>query len=116
MNWISITDKSQLAVIKAISNETPCVIYKHSSTCYTSDMMKYTLEQDWQLGEAEVKTYFLDILNHRNIAAEIADMFQVHHESPQLLLIKNGECTYDADRLDIKYEELVECLEDDAWS
>ncbi len=116
MNWINITTINQIEEIINTSKNIPCIIYKHSTTCYTSDMMKYTLEQDWEYKADEVNAYYLDIINNRKIAAEIADVFQVHHESPQLLLIKNGECTYDADHLDIKFEELVECMEDDAWS
>jgi bacillithiol system protein YtxJ len=70
------------------------------------------LEDDWNFGPDEIKPYFLDVVQHRVISTIVADQFLVHHESPQLLLIKNGECTYDATQLDISVSELRECFYD----
>jgi bacillithiol system protein YtxJ len=47
-------------------------------------------------------------LNFRSISSEIAEKFQVHHESPQVLLIKNGECVYDESHYGIMMDEIVE--------
>ena len=52
--------------------------------------------------------YYLDLLNYRSISSTIAEKFQVHHESPQVLLIKNGECIYDESHYGIMMDELVE--------
>jgi bacillithiol system protein YtxJ len=34
--------------------------------------------------------YFLDLLSHREVSNEVAYKFQVLHESPQLIIVKNG--------------------------
>ncbi len=116
MNWKIITDIKDLDTISTLSKSTPCVIYKHSSRCTMSEMMQHILESDWKFEDDEVQPYFLDILQHRNIAIAIAERFEVYHQSPQLLLIQDEICTYDADHLDISVGELAESLADDFWN
>jgi bacillithiol system protein YtxJ len=59
----------------------------------------------------EVQPYFLDLIAYRQLSALVADVFQVHHESPQLLLIKNGECVLDQSHGDISISEMVEVIQ-----
>ncbi len=57
-----------------------------------------------------MEAYYLDVLIYRPVSLQVAETFQVHHESPQVLLIVDGECIYDASQLDITLEELREGL------
>jgi bacillithiol system protein YtxJ len=57
-----------------------------------------------------VDFHYLDLLNFRAISKEIATFFQVHHESPQVLLIKDGECIYDESHYGIMMDELISFL------
>ncbi len=50
--------------------------------------------------------YFLDIINYRNISNKIARDFQVHHESPQVLIISNGTCIYNESHSGIDMEDI----------
>jgi bacillithiol system protein YtxJ len=86
------------------------LILKHSTTCSISQIAKGRLERDWAFSEAEIAPFYLDLLNFRSISHEIAQLFEIHHESPQVLLIIDGECVYDASHLDISVEELSEAL------
>jgi len=54
--------------------------------------------------------YFLDLIRHRALSNEVAERFQVHHESPQILLIKNGECVYDESHQGISMQEIEQQL------
>jgi bacillithiol system protein YtxJ len=36
----------------------------------------------------------LDLLNHRDVSSAIAEKLRVHHESPQVVVIKNGEAVF----------------------
>jgi len=112
INWVSLERPTQLDEIIEYSKQTPCLILKHSTRCAISSMAKYRLESDWNFSEEELKPYLLDLIAHRQLSQQIADTFQVYHESPQVLLIRDGECTYDASHLDISVEELRECYED----
>jgi bacillithiol system protein YtxJ len=108
MQWINLNDLDQLNTIKKTENYS--VIFKHSTRCAVSLMAKRGFESDWDSIPAETDLYFLDLINHRDISAQIAELFQVHHESPQVLLIKNGECILDASHSDISAEEIAEVI------
>jgi bacillithiol system protein YtxJ len=112
VNWIPLESEQQLDVIAARSKTIPCVIFKHSTTCEISAMAKRRLETKWDFEAKEVEPYYLDLLRFRPVSREIAEKFQVHHESPQILLIHNGECIYDASHLDITVTELRSCFAD----
>jgi bacillithiol system protein YtxJ len=110
MNWIPLIDPNQLAAIIARSNSVPCLIFKHSTRCNISAIAKYRLEDDWNFPAEVVEPYYLDLLQFRNVSQAVSEQFQVYHESPQVLLISNGECVYDASHLDISVAELQESL------
>lgn len=109
IQWIPLDSESQLDEIVEQSNNTPCLIFKHSTRCNISSMAKTRLEKSWDFSTSEMKPYYLDLIAFRGISNAIAEKFGVYHESPQVLLIRNGECTYDASHLDISVEELHAC-------
>lgn len=109
INWELLTDVDQLGEIIFNSNEKPAVIFKHSTRCSVSRMALKQFENEFNLGEV-VTPYFLDLLNYREISNEIANRFNVYHESPQILLIKDGKSVYDASHSDISAGELKEKL------
>ena len=110
MNWIPLESVDQVNQIVERSKEKPCVIFKHSTRCSISSMAKFRLEGDWDISENEIEAYYLDLIAHRDVSNYISEELSVYHESPQIILIKNGEVTYDASHLDITVDELKECL------
>lgn len=108
MNWIPLTSVSQINQIIERSKEVPCAIFKHSTRCSISAMAKYRLEDDWKFPKEQIEPYFLDLIAYRDVSNAVAERFSVWHESPQILLIRDGECTYDASHLDITVDELSE--------
>lgn len=111
MNWHKITDVAQLEDIKKESKKQPVIIFKHSTTCSISATALGRLERNWKQEEVgELKPYYLDLLNYRPISAQIAKDFNVQHESPQLLLIQDENCTFDASHFDISFSVLKEQL------
>ena len=111
LSWKIIDRLEQLNEISQISHEYPCLIFKHSTRCSISSIAKMRLESDWDEKLNHLQVYYLDLISYRDISQQIANQFSVHHESPQVLLIQNGECTYDASHLDITVNELLEVLE-----
>jgi len=113
INWIPLTDLGQLNEIISSSNEKPVVIFKHSTRCIVSRtaLKQFEKEYDVETLHCNVSTYFLDLLEHRDISNEIASRFEVYHQSPQLLLIKNGKSVYDVSHSDIDALELKGKLE-----
>lgn len=106
MNWIPLTNEEQLTGLIEKSNTVPQVIFKHSTRCGTSSMVLSRLERSEM--PASIDFYFLDLIRHRELSNRVAELFHVYHESPQLLLIKNGQCTYDESHMGIRMDELVE--------
>lgn len=106
MNWIEITNSSQLSDIKNLSKAKPQLIFKHSTRCSISSMAKSRLERG---SEPEgIDFYYLDLVKHKDISQQVASIFNVSHESPQVLLIKNEECVYDESHSGITMDEIVE--------
>jgi bacillithiol system protein YtxJ len=108
MEWKNITDPSQISDIKTQVGYS--LIFKHSTRCSVSMMAKKRFELDWEIIPEDTNLYFLDLISHRAISAQIAETFQVHHESPQILLIKNGDCVLDASHSDISADEVAELI------
>ncbi|MBB6500282.1 bacillithiol system redox-active protein YtxJ [Pedobacter cryoconitis] len=108
MEWKNITDPDQISDIKTQAGYS--LIFKHSTRCSVSSMAKRRFEMDWDAIPAGTNLYFLDLISHRAISAQIAETFQVHHESPQILLIKDGDCVLDASHSDISADEVAELI------
>jgi bacillithiol system protein YtxJ len=105
VNWIPLTNLAQLNDIENMSNVKPIVIFKHSTRCSISRFALKQFEREYDLDET-VDTFFLDLIEHRDVSNEIANKFGVYHESPQLILIKNGKAVYDVSHSDISTEAL----------
>ncbi len=104
--WIDLEREEQLSAIQSLSFEQPVVIFKHSTRCSTSSMIKSRLERS---DAPEGFTfYYLDLLLYRPLSNRIAEIYSIEHESPQVLLIRNGECIYEESHMAIRMEELEE--------
>lgn len=106
MNWIELKSISQIKEIVEKSKAKPQVIFKHSTRCSISAMAKGRLERSLAPGNADF--YFLDLINYRNISNQVSSEFDVSHESPQILIIRNGECVYDESHGSITMDEIKE--------
>lgn len=108
MNWNILTSENQLDDLKQRSLAIPQVIFKHSTRCTISSVAKNRLER--AESPEKVEFHFLDLIKYRNISNKIESDFMITHESPQVLLIKNGECVYDESHSGISMSELEEQL------
>jgi bacillithiol system protein YtxJ len=88
--WIPLNELQQLDFIKDKSSTKTQVIFKHSTRCGISSMVMRQFVDAYNFTEKDLDLYYLDLLSFREISNEIAVKFQVMHESPQLLVIKNG--------------------------
>ncbi|MFZ4672491.1 MAG: bacillithiol system redox-active protein YtxJ [Flavobacterium sp.] len=107
--WIPLTNLGQLNEIIHESTSTPVIIFKHSTRCSVSRMALKQFENEFDL-QSKVTPYFLDLLENRDISSEIALRFGVVHQSPQLILIKDGKAIYNASHSDIASEDLERLL------
>ena len=106
MNWIPLQTETQLEDIKARSSGRPQLIFKHSTRCSTSAVVKGRLDRA-EKPEA-IDFYYLDLISYRPVSNKVADLFRIDHESPQVLLIRDGQCIYDESHMGITMAEIVD--------
>ncbi len=92
--WIALNTLGQLDTIKEASNERPQVIFKHSTTCGISRMALNMFKGNYALEDGQMDFYFLDLHANRDVSNAVASKFGVQHQSPQLLILKNGVVVY----------------------
>lgn len=88
--WHVLSEMKQLDELVEQSKTMPVAIFKHSTTCGISKMVFRNFERSYTLTDAQMKLYYLDLKAYRDISNEVGYRFQVIHQSPQLLVIKNG--------------------------
>lgn len=93
--WIALSSVAQLNEIEKKSASKTQVIFKHSTTCGISRMVLNMFTSGYDLDENQLDLYFLDLHQNREVSNEVGYKFQVIHQSPQLLVIKNGTAVYD---------------------
>jgi len=111
MNWNELETMDQLATIDAESATRPVFIFKHSTRCNISRMALDRLERNWNESEmGHLKPYFLDLISYRDISNQVAEQFDVEHESPQVLIIDKGQAVYDQSHMGIDYRAIRDVL------
>ena len=106
MHWIHLTDEGQLQNILVRSQEKLQVIFKYSNRCYLSEVVFHRLQKD--CCPEQMDFYFLDLVAYRNISDKVSETFHVAHQSPQILLIRDGECKFDESHSEISLDEIIE--------
>ena len=87
--WIPLNDLQQLQFITEKSKRKTQVIFKHSTRCGISKMVMNQFLSAYNL-DLNIDLYYLDLLSYREVSNEVGYTFQVMHQSPQILVIKNG--------------------------
>lgn len=108
MEWNHLTDEEQLSHIIEKSKKEPQVIFKHSNRCSISSVALQRIQRASKPGGIDF--YFLDLIRYRSLSNKIAEVFKVHHESPQVLLIKDGKCIFHESHLSIDMHEIIDQL------
>lgn len=105
-SWYILESEQQLYNALEKSFEKTVVFFKHSTRCGTSLHAKHKLETDWKNLQAEIDFYYLDLLQHRNISNKIAFDLNVIHQSPQVIVVKNGKAIYSTSHNAISVDDL----------
>lgn len=111
INWLSLQSGSQIEEIIEHSKSVPCLIFKHSTRCSISSLAQNRLDKGWSLPDEKILPYHLDLIAHRDLSNAVSTQFGVRHESPQVLLIKDGQCIYEASHLGINAREIANQVE-----
>lgn len=95
-SWENLTSVEQIQSLIENSNQQAVLIFKHSTRCSISSMAFSRMQSGAQsLSDEGIQLVFLDLIKYRDVSNAVASTFEITHQSPQVLLIQNGTCTYD---------------------
>ena len=101
LNWTPLVSVEEINTIKEISKTQSVLIFKHATRCGISRMVIKQFESLFNEENKQLKVYYLDLLNFREVSSKLSEVFQVIHQSPQLLVIKNGISVNDESHYEI---------------
>jgi bacillithiol system protein YtxJ len=107
MSWIPLKNEQEWKTILDLSHKNPQIVFKHSTRCSISLLAKSRIEKQFKSGDA---FYLLDLLSYRSVSNSITTDLLIEHESPQVLVIKEGNCIYHASHSGIEYDEVMKQL------
>ncbi len=95
MIWRNLTSEQQLRDILESSrlNKHGFAVFKHSTRCSISSMVKSRLERNWVKNQ-DFPVYYLDLIQHRAVSNTVEQQLAVPHQSPQLIMVKDGDVVY----------------------
>lgn len=108
MNWNELNSEEQF--IELLNSGVTFAIFKHSTRCSISSMVKSRVEREWSLSEEELPIYYLDLIRYRSLSNLIAEKSQVEHESPQMIVFVQGRPVYNASHHAIAVAEISEVV------
>lgn len=111
MKWIKLQSIEELDhIVAKESFVTPIVLFKHSTRCSISSMALSRMESNWDVPAEKALPVYLDLIQYRDISNKIAGDLNVKHESPQIIVVKNGACVYEASHNEIIVDEIKKHL------
>ena len=108
MNWLVLDSVEQFSQLLQTHDAGSFAVFKHSTRCSVSRLSKDRIERNWGALPEKFRFYYLDLLTYRLISDAIERILEVEHQSPQVLLIENGICTFHSSHSDINVSELAE--------
>lgn len=108
--FYTLNDVKELETIDELSFKKPVVIFKHSTSCSISRFVLKQFDADFNFTDDKIDWYLLDLLSFRPISNAIAERYNIQHQSPQILVIKNGVCIYNASHESIDVNNLKEFI------
>ena len=92
-----------------LEKEEKFLFLKHSLTCPVSQAA-YQEYQKFADNENSIPAYFLAVQDSRPLSNDIAEKFNIKHESPQAILFTNGEPRWNASHWKITKRSLAEAV------
>lgn len=106
VKFFTLDEMEQFDEIDEISQTKPVVIFKHSTRCSISRIVLKQFETEFNFPKEKIDWYLLDLLNHRDLSNEIASRYNVVHQSPQIVVIRNGKAVFNESHDSISAEDL----------
>jgi bacillithiol system protein YtxJ len=103
--FLKITQKEGLDALISSSNDGPVVIFKHSNSCPISAVAYREME------DLDSDVSLVDVQSARDVSVEIASRTGVRHESPQVIILRDGKAVWNASHFDVKATAVAEAVQ-----
>jgi bacillithiol system protein YtxJ len=85
---------THLSEIIENSDEGPVIIFKYSSECGSSSRLMKELEGFFTKKALNFPVYVVVVQDHKALSLKIEKLFEIKHESPQIIILNKGKVTY----------------------
>src|SRR5215510_6835602 len=106
---IDVHQEQDLEQLLQRSKTGPVLIFKHSTQCSISTQA-YEEFTEFMEASRDLLCGVVLVIENRKVSNAIADRFNVRHESPQALLIKDGRAIWHASHWSITSDSINEAL------
>jgi len=103
--FFKINNKETLDKLLTDSRSKPVVIFKHSNSCGISASAYREMEK------LEGQVNLLEVQTARDVSRELADLTGIRHETPQVIVLKDGKAVWNASHFDVKAGAVLKALE-----
>ena len=103
-HFVRVTEPGAIEKLTEQSKERPVVIFKHSLTCPISAAAFDQME----LFEGSVS--LIEVQKARELSNEIEARLGVRHESPQVIVLRNGQVVWNASHFKITSDAVAKAV------
>jgi bacillithiol system protein YtxJ len=103
-NLIQLHDVAQADELISASDPRPLVIFKHSRSCGTSAQAFDELLEHLDASDSDVRYAIVTVQTHRDVSSAVSRMLGVRHETPQALIVQDGQVVWSASHFRVTAE------------
>jgi len=104
-SFFKIDNRETLDKLITDSKTKPVIIFKHSNACGISASAYREMEK------LEGQVNLLEVQSARDVSRELADLTGIRHETPQVIVLKDGKAVWNASHFDVKAGAVRQALE-----
>jgi bacillithiol system protein YtxJ len=105
MGFLKISDRDDLDTLLDDSKLRPVVVFKHSNACPISAAAYREMEKfDGDVSLVVVQTA-------KDVSRQLASITGIPHESPQVLVLRDGKAVWNASHFQIKAGAVAQAIE-----
>jgi bacillithiol system protein YtxJ len=103
--FLEIDDRSALESLMTDSKQKPVIVFKHSNACSISARAYREMEK------VEDEVNILVVQSARDVSRELANLTGVRHETPQVIVLRDGQAVWNASHFDVQAGAVAEAVE-----
>ncbi len=108
--WKEISSVEEFNEMLNAPSEKAKLFFKHSTRCSISSMALKGFEREWNFSNDDFELFFVDLIAHRDVSNAISEISHVVHQSPQVVVWRNGEVVYDASHHHIDAQKIQQTI------